>query len=330
MLAKPLIAFGLLCVSSLLHAQTYEQGLTQLSGKIAQSVESKDAQVATVLDLNSLDGSVTQLGKLVAQDVFDQLVSGASSVSWIDPSRRDFILKENKLAADRLMDPATQKQLGKLLGLSVIVSGTVTELGDSARINLRAVEIETARVIGSASITVELPDALKRLNDRRSAAPASGTSNRPEVRNETFVIRPRYVSLLNSPNFIYFKWATSLEIENISGEDVYVRITGMSLGACTYGIGYGKINGLASWGQYESVNNKDKDKEERLQLATLLTAGQVTTFTASDTCERENLPAFSSGLVDISVNLAVDIADKYARLSMSVSDAKIQINSAGK
>lgn len=325
MLAKPLIAFGLLCISSLLHAQTYEQGLTQLSGKIAQSVESKGAQVATVLDLNSLDGSVTQLGKLVAQDVFDQLVSGAPSVSWIDPSRRDFILKENQLAADRLMDPATQKQLGKLLGLSVIVSGTVTELGESARIQLRAVEIETARVIGSASTTVALPDAMKRLNDRRSSAPASGTSNRPELRNETFVIRPRYVSLLHYNDY-QFKWATSLEIENVSGGEVYVRITGMSVGACGE---YGEVNGLASWG-FERYYGEEKDREKRLSLATLMAPGQVTTFTVKNICDRNNLAAFSSGLVDVSVDLAVDIGNKYARLSMSVPDAKIQVNSAAK
>jgi FlgO protein len=325
MLAKPLIAFGLLCVSSLLHAQTYEQGITQLSGKIAQSVESKGAQVATVLDLNSLDGSVTQLGKLVAQDLFDQLVSGAPSVSWIDPSRRDFILKENQLAADRLMDPATQKQLGKLLGLSVIVSGTVTELGDSARIQLRAVEIETARVIGSASTTVELPDALKRLNDRRSSAPAIGTSSRPEVRNETFVIRPRYVSLLDY-NGQEFMWVTSLELENISGGELYVRITGMSVGACS---GYREVNGLASWGR-EYYNGEERDREKRLGLATLMVPGKVTTITVKNTCYRENLAAFSSGLVDVSVDLAVDFGDKYARLSMSVPDAKIQVNSAAK
>lgn len=325
MRAKAAVLFlWLLCASFALRAQSYEQGITQISGKIAQSVGADRKHVATVLDLSDLDGSVTQLGKLVAQDVFDRLVSNAPSVSWIDSSRRDFIIKENQLAADRLMDTATQKQLGRLLGLSVIVTGTVTELGDSARIQLRAVEIETARVIGSASTTVVLPDVLKRLNDRRSSAPINGSSSRPEMRNEAFVIRPRYISLLHYNDY-QFKWSASLEIENISGEEVYVRLTDMSVGACTYYNQTGRISGLAQRFYREEMN-----REKRLGMATLLAAGQVTTFTVSDVCDRSNLPAFSSKLADITVSLAVDIGDKYAGVSMSIQDAAVQVNSAAK
>lgn len=310
------------------YCQSYDDGLRELSTRIGNSLESRGPQVGTVLDLNGLDGPVTQLGKLVAQDVFDQLISGAPSVTWIDPSRRDFIIQENQLAADRLMDPATQKQLGKLLGLSVIVSGTITELGDSARIQLRAIEIETARVIGSASTTVQLPEALKRLNDRRAVS-STGSSGRAEMQNDVLVLRARGVSLVPYDRES-FKWAASLEVENISGVEVYVRFVEMSLGTCPFDGGrYGRVDGIASWG-FERYYGETKDRQERLSLATLLAPGQVTTFSVTDYCELNMLPAFDSGLADVSVGFAADIGERYARLSISVRDADVRNSGAAR
>lgn len=69
------------CSALAVNAQSYEEGLHDLSARVGAELERRGTQVGTVLDLNGLDGSVTQLGKLIAQDGFDQLVSGAPSVT---------------------------------------------------------------------------------------------------------------------------------------------------------------------------------------------------------------------------------------------------------
>lgn len=332
---KRLFLIVLVLWSTQLHAQSYDEGLSQATGKLAASIAGREGQIATVLDLNGLDGATTQLGKLVAQDVFDQLVGSAGNVTWIDPAQRDFVVQENQLAADRLMDPATQKQLGKLLGLSLIVSGTVTELGDSARIQLRATEIETARVIGVASTTVALPESLKRLNDRRTGStPYSARPTRPEARNEMLVLRANTISLLRYASSYprepetHFKWSATLEIENISGQEIHVRFVEMGFGACTFNGGrVGEVSGLSAWG-WERYYGEKKSREERIGLATRLAPGQVTVFTVTDRCERNNLPSFATGTVDLSVGFAVDSSEDYSRLAMSVTGAEITTNAA--
>lgn len=321
---KRLFLFVLVLWSAQLHAQSaqsYEEGLREATAKIAASIAGQERQIATVLDLNNLDGATTQLGKLVAQDVFDQLVSSGGGVTWIDLSRRDAVVRENKLAADRLMDETTQKQLGKLLGLSLIVSGTVTELGDSARIQLRAMEIETARVLGVASTTVALPESLKRLNDRRvagsSGSGAGSSPARAETRNEILVLRSRNVSLVRLDPYM-FRWSTSVEIENVSGTEVYLQLINVGLGPCVLDRPMpDNTSGIELfWGDRTSV-------ESRRSQSTRLAPGQLTAINVTGACYLTSLPAFSSGKTDVSVSFAAIIGDKDMKLSMSLLDATV-------
>jgi hypothetical protein len=309
-------------------AQTYPDGLREVSERIGHSLESRGAQqIGTVLDLNGLDGSVTQLGKLIAQDVFDQLVSGAPSVTWIDPSRRDFIIHENQLAADRLMDPATQKRLGKLLGLSMIVTGTVTELGDSARIQLRAVEIETARVIGSASTTVQLPEALKRLNDRRAASAGSQTPG--QLESDVLTLRANRVDLLSTGvnrNSV-FAWSASVQIENTSGRDLWIIVTNLALGPCPYGA-HGRRNSLSGVEYTHDLNPGLVTHAQRKPYYTPMPAGASVFVTVNSECRIENLPAFTSGRTNLVASIAVDFVDRLERRSFSIPEVAIDSNSA--
>lgn len=324
-----LLIFFLTCGVTHAMAQSYDEGLRDVSARIAGSLENPESQVGTVLDLAGLDGSVTQLGKLIAQDVFDQLVSGAPSVTWIDPSRRDFIIQENQLAADRLMDPATQKQLGKLLGLSMIVIGTVTELGDSARIQLRAVEIETARVIGSASTTVQLPEALKRLNDRRAITARNGARTAAQLAGEVLSLRATRVDLLSTGvnRNSTFAWSATIQIENTSGLDLWIIMTDLALGPCSFGrwIGTGRLSGV----EYtRALDPSLTTHAEREPYYTPLPAGASISVSAREECPVEDLPTFGGGTTNIVAGIAVDFGDRLERRSFSIADVQIDSSSA--
>lgn len=137
------ITLSLVILTGTAQAQVqYDQGITQISSELALAIGTKP-QIATALDFRSLDGKTTELGKLFALDVFEAALSASTNTRWIDREKRDFIIQENQLSADRLMDPVTQKQLQKLPGISVIITGKITELGESAKVQARAIEIET-------------------------------------------------------------------------------------------------------------------------------------------------------------------------------------------
>jgi TolB-like protein len=157
----------------LVSAQDYNEQVRALSSRLVARIPQN--QIATVLDFTDLNGNSTQLGRLLAQDMFDQMLVLAPYTTWIDPSRRDFVLKENKLAADRLTDPATQKRLGKLLNVGLIVVGTTVNLGDSVRLQVRVIDVETTRVWSSGSVTLQLQSEMLRL-DSHSVSGAPSTS----------------------------------------------------------------------------------------------------------------------------------------------------------
>lgn len=317
---KIFTALSLLAFAANAFCATYEQGIDELSGKVATSLSARSAQVATVLDLSGLDGATTQLGKLIAQDVFDKLVSNAASVTWIDPSQRDFIMKENQLAADNLMDPATQKRLGKLLGLSTIVIGTITELGETARVQLRAVEIETSRVIASASVTIDIPKEMQRLNDRSTSVGAQAVDQVTSIfKNETLVSRAKSFHLYPSSKVGGAEYSVVFEIENVSGQDLWLFLATASPGTCRFeyynravsGIGYSWTYGFEARGSTH---------ERRVQSFTSVPAGGSILVNLQDICERNKMPNYESGTFAFTADVWVDFGKDIRKMTISIPE----------
>lgn len=55
------------------------------------------------------------------------------------------IIKENKLSATGLIDPATARKLGKVAGVDALITGTLTPLRDGDVLNLE-ISISSARI----------------------------------------------------------------------------------------------------------------------------------------------------------------------------------------
>jgi TolB-like protein len=132
-----------------------------------------------VLDFSDLDGNTSVFGKYLAEtlitDLFD---SGKFQVV----ERRLLVkaLEENKLKSTGLIDPATVKKLGQVLGVDAIVSGTITELASHVAVNARLVATDTAAVFASASEEIEKDeDVISILHS--SESPAASKYPRPQV-----------------------------------------------------------------------------------------------------------------------------------------------------
>jgi TolB-like protein len=73
----------------------------------------------------------------------------------IERSVLDKVMGELKLQASGMMDAASTKQLGKVLGVEAIVTGTLMEMqGGQIKVNARLIKTETAQAIGASQVTV--------------------------------------------------------------------------------------------------------------------------------------------------------------------------------
>jgi TolB-like protein len=73
------------------------------------------------------------------------------------------ITTEHKLGASGLVDDDTATQIGKLLGVKVIISGSVLKLENVLEINARIIDVETASIIAAENVKSSAAAALQDL-----------------------------------------------------------------------------------------------------------------------------------------------------------------------
>ncbi|MBW1821352.1 MAG: hypothetical protein JRI92_06240, partial [Deltaproteobacteria bacterium] len=78
------------------------------------------------------------------------------------------ILNEQKLGMSGILDETTATKIGKLLGVKIIISGSVLKLQNILEINARIIDVETASIIAAESVkssaAVRLQDLVVRMS----------------------------------------------------------------------------------------------------------------------------------------------------------------------
>jgi TolB-like protein len=113
------------------------------------------------------------MGKIVAE----WLITGLVETGRFDVIERrllEKLLEEQKLGVTGAIDPNSAAQLGKILGVKIIVSGTVTSLEGYTEINARLINVDSASIIAAekvrASSAEKLRDLVSRITDKIALA----------------------------------------------------------------------------------------------------------------------------------------------------------------
>jgi TolB-like protein len=109
------------------------------------------------------------MGKIVAE----WLITGLVETGRFDVIERrllEKLLEEQKLGLTGAIDPGSAAQLGKILGVKTIVSGTVTSLEGYTEINARLINVDTASIVAAekvrASSAEKLSDLVARITEK--------------------------------------------------------------------------------------------------------------------------------------------------------------------
>jgi TolB-like protein len=109
------------------------------------------------------------MGKIVAE----WLITGLVETGRFDVIERrllEKILQEQKLGMTGLIDPESAAQLGKVLGVKTIVSGTILKLGRTQEINARLINVDTGSIVTAekveASSSARLDDLVSQITDK--------------------------------------------------------------------------------------------------------------------------------------------------------------------
>lgn len=100
-----------------------------------------------------------------AQGIFTTTFSKISQLELIERERLDDISQELQRQQTDLFDPSSRVQLGKLLGVKVMLFGSYFQLGQTLRIDARMVEVETGKVLKGIEVTDESSNLFLMINE---------------------------------------------------------------------------------------------------------------------------------------------------------------------
>lgn len=160
-------------------AEDMDTELTKITEKLAVPIKDKGMKKVTVLDFTDLQGSGTELGKYVAEQITVDLVLEKRDFSVLDRANLKSILAEHKLTAKGLIDPETAKKLGMFAGVDALILGTITPKGSNMSLTAKIITTETAEIIGAAKGEFRTNDTVQELLSHAATSGAAGDSEPP-------------------------------------------------------------------------------------------------------------------------------------------------------
>jgi TolB-like protein len=158
-------------------AADLEEGVKELADKITKSMVEKGTHKIAIVDFSDLNGAVTALGQFLAEELTTQLFQLAPGKFEV-VERRQLLRLEEELVLGQLgvLDEKTLKQMGKVLGVEAIVTGSMADLGNMIKVNARMIAVETAKVFAVAATSIPktglVADLASKLVERKAASPA--------------------------------------------------------------------------------------------------------------------------------------------------------------
>ncbi|MCD4692865.1 MAG: CsgG/HfaB family protein, partial [Calditrichales bacterium] len=136
--------------------------LENLTDQIVVSLSQTQKSKIAVIEFSNLQGTVTKFGRYLAEELITRLYL-SNKFEVIERQLLNKVLQEHQLNLSGLIDVSSAQELGRLLGVDAIASGSVTDLGKMVKVNARLISTETGKIFSVASVTVTKDDVVNNL-----------------------------------------------------------------------------------------------------------------------------------------------------------------------
>ena len=127
-----------------------------------ESLSQESKSKIAVIEFSDLNGNVTEFGMYLSEELITRLFL-TRKFDVIERQLLNKVLSEQKLGMTGLIDDESAIAIGKLLGVDAIVSGTITDLGTSLKVNARIISTETGKVFGVAGTKIGKDETVEKL-----------------------------------------------------------------------------------------------------------------------------------------------------------------------
>jgi TolB-like protein len=116
----------------------------------------------------------------LSEYIIDELIANAVNdrlFEVVDRQQLDIIREEQNFQWAGEVDDNSALEIGRFFGAQIIVSGRVSQIADRYRFTVRALEVQTARVVGQNNINIAAGRTITALMRSQATATASGQSS---------------------------------------------------------------------------------------------------------------------------------------------------------
>lgn len=150
------ILFGALMLACSAGAYA-EDKYDQLSKELIEAGASVQGKKIAIIPFSYADGraGVSKDGSVISERLTIKMIN-SHKFEIIERSVLDKVMAELKLQASGSIDASSAQQLGKVLGVEAIVTGTLVEMqAGEIEVNARLIKTETAQAIGASQVSVK-------------------------------------------------------------------------------------------------------------------------------------------------------------------------------
>jgi TolB-like protein len=140
-----------------------EAEIKSVADALSGSLSNASRPRVAVVDFTDLQGAVTPLGQYMAEELETALANTGGSFDLIDRTRLKLIMQENKLVSTGVIDPSTARQLGKIAGVHILITGTLVPMSDTVRMTIKALDTEDAHVVAAVPRNLLMTRALMQI-----------------------------------------------------------------------------------------------------------------------------------------------------------------------
>ena len=134
--------------------------LEKLTNQIISSLDQNKKNKIAIMEFVNMQGKVSNMGKYISEELTTRLyLTGKFEV--IERQLLDKIIEEQKISLSGMIDESSAVELGRVLGVDAIASGTITDLGTSVKVNARLISAESGKLFSVASVEIPKSDKVK-------------------------------------------------------------------------------------------------------------------------------------------------------------------------
>lgn len=157
-----ILMLSLVIISNSFAQGSLDQRIAELTQQISKEMTDNNKKTIAVIEFSDLRGNVTDLGRYISEELITKLYL-TKKFKVIERQLLNKIITEQKLSLAGMIDPNSAKKLGKVLGVDAIVSGTLTDLAQSLKVNARMLNTETGEIFAVASVEIFKDESVTKL-----------------------------------------------------------------------------------------------------------------------------------------------------------------------